>query len=121
MRALTTIGLLLAANIFMNFAWYGHLQFQKWGWLKSNSFWIALFLSWFLAFFEYILQVPANKIGYQNNGGPFSLMELKTIQEVLSLSVFFIINVLIFQEKISWNQVLGFLIMGIGVWLVFKK
>lgn len=121
MKALFTIGLLILSNLFMNFAWYGHLQFEKWGLLKNKSFLIAIILSWFLAFFEYVLMVPANKIGYKENGGPFSLIELKTVQEVLSLSVFLVINVLVFQEKINWNQVLGFVFLGIGVWFIFKK
>lgn len=121
LKGFYTLLLLLLSNLFMNFAWYGHLQFEKWGWMKSGTLPALVLISWGIALFEYVLQVPANRIGYIQNGGPFSMMELKTIQECLSLAVFILVNVLFFHEKIAWNHVLGFVLMGIGVWFIFNK
>ncbi len=121
LKGFYTLLLLLLSNLFMNFAWYGHLQFQKWGWIKSEALPVLILLSWGIALFEYVLQVPANRLGYVQNGGPFSMMELKTIQECLSLGVFLLVNVLFFKERISWNHLAGFAFMAIGVWFIFKK
>jgi uncharacterized protein (DUF486 family) len=106
----------------MTFAWYGHLhlkQFtvpQKWG-----LFGVILF-SWGLAFFEYIFQVPANKIGFNGNGGPFSMFELKMIQEVVSLIVFSLTMILVFKtDKLAWNHLVGFVFLLLAVFFVFKK
>ena len=107
-----TIGLLLASNIFMTFAWYGHLKF------KSTALITVILISWGIAFFEYVLQVPANRIGH----GHFSAAELKTIQEVITLVVFAIFTVVAFREEtFRWNHLLAALLLVIAVWLVFKK
>lgn len=107
----TTIGLLLASNIFMTFAWYGHLKF------KAAPLLIVVLVSWGIAFFEYLLQVPANRIGY----GHFNAAQLKTIQEVISLSVFVIFSWLYLGEKITWNVGLGFCFICFGAFLIFHK
>lgn len=121
MKGLYTIGLLLMSNVFMTYAWYGHLR----GGEKKHSFWlltIAILVSWGLAFFEYCLQVPANRIGFKENGGPFTLIQLKVIQEVLSLSVFIGFSLFFFKdESFKWNHILAFLLIVVAVYLVFKK
>ena len=108
---LVTIGLLLASNVFMTFAWYGHLKF------KTAPLVTVIFISWGIALFEYTLQVPANRIGH----GHFSAAELKTIQEVLTLSVFAIFSVLYLKEPLGWNHLLGFGFIALGAWFVFQK
>ena len=108
---LTTIGLLLLSNIFMTFAWYGHLKF------KSSALWLVILISWGIAFFEYCLQVPANRIGH----GHFSAVELKTIQEVITLSVFVAFSFLYLGEPVKWNHIAGFTIICVGVFVIFKK
>jgi uncharacterized protein (DUF486 family) len=106
----------------MTLAWYGHLQFKKYTLLKSLGLLSVILISWGLAFFEYIFQVPANKIGYKDNGGPFSLFELKTIQEAVSLIVFALITVFVFKtEKMAWNHLVGFLLIILAVFFIFKK
>ena len=122
MKGLYAILLLLLSNVFMTFAWYGHLQFKKISWLQGAGLVAVILISWGLAFFEYVFQVPANKIGFRENGGPFSLFELKIIQEVISLTVFTLIAVYIFRtEKLAWNHVVGFLFMTLAVFFIFKK
>lgn len=106
-----TVGLLLASNVFMTFAWYGHLKF------KSASLVTVILVSWGIAFFEYCLQVPANRIGY----GTFNAAQLKTIQEVLTLSVFVVFSTLYLKEPLSWNHVLGFAFIALGAWFIFHK
>jgi hypothetical protein len=96
LKSLTTIGLLILSNAFMTLAWYGHLKFKDLkGFDQLGLMWIII-ISWSIALFEYMFQVPANRIGYQGNGGPFSLVELKVLQEVITLSVFVIFSLLIF-------------------------
>ncbi|AXQ94185.1 DMT family protein [Cereibacter azotoformans] len=106
-----TIGLLLASNIFMTFAWYGHLKF------KTAPLLIVIFASWGIAFFEYLLQVPANRIGH----GHFSAAELKTIQEVITLAVFAAFSVLYLKEPLQWNHLLGFAFIGLGAFFIFHR
>lgn len=106
-----TVGLLLASNIFMTFAWYGHLKF------KTAPLMVVIFASWGIALFEYMLQVPANRIGH----GHFSAAELKTIQEVLTLSVFAVFSVLYLKEPLGWNHLVGFGFIALGAWFVFQK
>ncbi len=122
MKVFYTIALLLLSNIFMTFAWYGHLRGSG---EKKTTFWlltVAILISWGLAFFEYCLQVPANKIGFKDNGGPFTLIQLKVIQEVLSLTVFMVFAVMFFKgETFKWNHLLAFFLIVIAVYLVFKK
>lgn len=106
-----TIGLLLASNIFMTFAWYGHLKF------KSAALITVILVSWAIAFFEYVLQVPANRIGH----GHFSAAELKTIQEVITLSVFAVFSVFYLKEPLSWNHLIGFGFIAVGAFFIFHK
>ena len=108
---LTTIGLLLASNIFMTFAWYGHLKF------KSSTIYVVIFVSWLIAFFEYCFQVPANRIGH----GYFSAAELKTIQELITLVVFAIFSVFYLHEPLSWNHIAGFMLIALGAFFIFHK
>lgn len=122
MKSFLTIFLLIISNIFMTFAWYGHLYFKKISWLQHLGIWSVILISWFLAFFEYCFQVPANKIGYTGNKGPFSLIELKTLQEIISLTVFGLITVFIFKtDKFAWNHIVGFIFLVLGAYFIFKK
>jgi uncharacterized protein (DUF486 family) len=121
-KGLYTIGLLIVSNLFMTFAWYGHLQFQKIDWLKNTGLIGIIAISWFIALFEYIFQVPANRIGHSEHGGPFSLFELKTIQEAISIMVFVIVNIYVFKEgNLQWNHILGFALIVLAVFVIFKK
>ncbi|MBI1860406.1 MAG: DMT family protein [Deltaproteobacteria bacterium] len=108
---MSTIALLFASNIFMIFAWYGHLRF------KDAALWRVILVSWGIAFFEYCLQVPANRIGH----GRFSAAELKTIQEAITLIVFGVFSVYYLHERLKWNVVAGFTLMIVAVFLVFKR
>ena len=106
-----TIGLLLASNIFMTFAWYGHLKF------KSAALVTVILVSWGIAFFEYVLMVPANRIGH----GHFTAAELKTIQEVITLSVFAVFSVFYLKEPLTWNHLVGFGFIAAGAFFIFHK
>ena len=108
---LATILLLIASNVFMTFAWYGHLKF------KSTALITVILASWGIAFFEYCLQVPANRIG----SGVFNGAQLKTIQEVITLAVFAIFSVTYLKEPITWNHALGFAFIGLGAFFIFHK
>ncbi|HSZ71860.1 MAG TPA: DMT family protein [Cytophagaceae bacterium] len=122
MKGLWTILLLMCSNIFMTLAWYGHLETKKLNQLTKWGLFMAIMVSWGLAFFEYIFQVPANKIGYEENGGPFSMFQLKMIQEIISLSVFTLFVLFIFKsDKLSWNYIAGFVCILLAVFFVFKK
>ncbi|QNH62492.1 DMT family protein [Hymenobacter sediminicola] len=122
MKSLTTIVLLTISNLFMTFAWYGHLQFKKISWLHGLGLVGVILVSWGLAFFEYVFQVPANRIGFEENGGPFSLFQLKVIQEVVSLTVFTLCAVYVFKtDKLAWNHLLGFGLLVAAVYVIFKK
>lgn len=121
-QGLSSILLLILSNIFMTLAWYGHLQVKKIPWLSGLGLIGIILLSWGLAFFEYIFQVPANRIGHESHGGPFNLFELKVIQEVISLSVFTAMVILIFKtEKLQWNYLVGFGFLVLAVFFIFKK
>lgn len=122
MKALYTILLLIGSNIFMTFAWYGHLKLQE---MKISSNWpligIILF-SWGIALAEYSLQVPANRIGFTGNGGPFTLLQLKIIQEVITLTIFFIFSTLLFKgESFQWNHIVSFILLISAVYFAFLK
>lgn len=112
--AVATILLLVVSNVFMTFAWYGHLKLEQTGVSKSWPLFAVILFSWGIAFLEYIVMIPANRIGFRGNGGPFSLFELKIIQEVITLTVFTVIAVWMFQgEKLQWNHIAAFLcLMG---------
>lgn len=106
----------------MTMAWYGHLKFQEWGWMKKTAIWGIILISWGFALFEYIFQVPANKIGFKENGGPFSLFQLKIIQEVITLIVFTVFSLLFFKnENFRWNHLMAFVCLILAVYFVFKK
>ncbi|TGE27590.1 hypothetical protein E5K02_14560 [Hymenobacter metallicola] len=122
MKGFYTILLLTISNLFMTFAWYGHLQFKKISWLHGLGLVGVILISWGLAFFEYVFQVPANRLGFEENGGPFSLFQLKVIQEVVSLTVFTLCAVYVFKtDKLGWNHVLGFALLVAAVYVIFKK
>jgi len=123
MNALYTILLLIVSNIFMTIAWYGHLKLQQLSIFtdKTPLFFIIL-VSWLLAFAEYCCQVPANRIGFIGNGGTFSLMQLKVIQEVISLIVFTLFTMLAFKgEPLHWNHLAAFACLILAVYFVFMK
>lgn len=110
-RQFLPVLLLTISNIFMTFAWYGHLRF------KSASLWIVIVISWAIAFFEYCFQVPANRIGHEY----FSAAQLKTIQEVVTLVVFSVFSVLYLKEEFRWNYLVGFVFIILAVFFIFKK
>lgn len=122
MKAITTIGLLILSNIFMTLAWYGHLKFKDLKWFENLGLISIILISWGLALFEYFFQVPANKIGFKENGGPFTLMQLKVIQEVITLIVFTIFSLLFFKnETFRWNHAVGFVFLVLAVYFIFRK
>lgn len=121
MKALTTILLLVVSNIFMTLAWYGHLKFKEFSWGQSLGLFAIICISWGLAFFEYLFQVPANRIGFKDHGGPYNLVELKTLQEVITLVIFMIFSILVFKQKFEWNHLVGFLCLIAAVFFIFKK
>jgi uncharacterized protein (DUF486 family) len=106
-----TVALLTMSNIFMTFAWYGHLKY------KQSPLWIAIVVSWLIAFVEYCFQVPANRIGHSM----FTAAQLKTIQEVITLVVFCIFSLLYLREPLKWNYVVGFAMMAGAVFVIFKE
>ena len=122
MKALLTVLLLVTSNIFMTFAWYGHLKLQE---MKISTGWpliLVILLSWGMAFFEYCAQVPANRIGFNGNGGPFNIMQLKVIHEVIPLTVFTVIVTVMFKgEALQWNHFAAFLCLIAAVFFVFLK
>lgn len=122
MKALASVLLLITSNVFMTFAWYGHLKLQE---MKISSGWpliLVILFSWGVAFFEYCAQVPANRIGFIENGGPFNLMQLKVIQEVISLTVFTVVATLMFKgQSLEWNHFVAFFFLVLAVFFVFLK
>jgi len=122
MKAFITIGLLILSNIFMTLAWYGHLKFKELKWFENLGLIAIIFISWGLALFEYFFQVPANKIGFKENGGPFTLMQLKVIQEVITLVIFIIFSLLFFKnETFRWNHAIGLIFLVFAVYFIFRK
>ena len=122
MRGFFTIGLLVLSNIFMTLAWYGHLKFKEWKWFEQAGLVTIVLVSWGLALFEYCFQVPANRMGYEGTGGPFSLLQLKVIQEVITLVVFVGFSLLFFKnESLRWNHLVGFVFLVLAVYFIFKK
>ena len=122
MQGLWTIILLIVSNVCMTFAWYGHLKLQE---MKISDSWpliLVILFSWGIAFFEYCAQVPANRIGFNGNGGPFNLMQLKVIQEVISLTVFTVIVTVMFKgQPLQWNHFAAFGCLIMAVFFVFLK
>ncbi len=122
MTSLYTILLLIASNVFMTLAWYGHLRLSEAGVTSHWPLLAVIAFSWCIAFFEYCCQVPANRIGFVDNGGPFSLMQLKVIQEAVSLIVFCIIANFMFQgQAFHWNHMAAFACLILAVYFVFMK
>ena len=122
MKGLSTILLLVMSNVFMTVAWYGHLKLKTMSRFENISLIVVILLSWGIAFFEYSLQVPANRIGFRENGGPFSLIELKVMQEVISIVVFTVFALLVFKnEQFRLNQLIGFTFLVLAVYFIFKK
>jgi uncharacterized protein (DUF486 family) len=122
MKAVITIVLLILSNTFMTLAWYGHLKFKEMKWSENLSLIAIIFISWGIALFEYILQVPANRTGFKDYGGPFSLVQLKVIQEVITLTVFVIFSLLFFKnETFRLNHLIGFVFLVLAVYFIFKK
>lgn len=122
MNGLYTILLLVASNVFMTLAWYGHLRLHQTGTTSNWPLIGIIVLSWGIAFFEYCCQVPANRIGFEGNGGPFSLVQLKVIQEVVSLVVFCLIANLLFQgQHLQWNHLAALVCLVLAVYFVFMK
>lgn len=122
MKSIYTITLLALSNTFMTFAWYGHLKFKEMKWFDTLPLFAVVLISWGIALFEYILQVPANRIGFKENGGPFSLVELKVIQEAITLVIFTIFTMVMFKnETFRWNHFIGFVFLILAVYFIFKK
>ncbi len=111
MRQYYPLIFLTISNIFMTFAWYGHLKF------KSTALWVVILVSWGIAFFEYIFQVPANRIGHEF----FSAAQLKIMQEAITIIIFCIFSVLYLKEDLKWNEIVGFVLIMLAVFFVFKK
>jgi uncharacterized protein (DUF486 family) len=109
--SITPIILLIISNVFMTFAWYGHLKY------KSQALYIVILVSWGIAFFEYCFQVPANRIGH----GYYSAAELKTIQEIITLVVFAIFSVFYLGEELRWNHAVGFSLIALAAFFIFHK
>ncbi|MCX6266163.1 MAG: DMT family protein [Bacteroidetes bacterium] len=121
-RGIYTIVLLIFSNAFMTLAWYGHLKFKEMNWFQNLGLISIIMISWGIALFEYFFMVPANRIGYRELGGPFSLVELKVIQEVITLMVFTIFTSFFFRtETFRLNHVIGFFFLILAVYFIFKK
>jgi len=122
MKGFITIVLLTLSNAFMTLAWYGHLKFKEMKWSQSLPLIGIILISWGIALFEYMLQVPANRMGFKGYGGPFSLVQLKVIQEVMTLVVFVIFSLLFFKtETFRTNHLIGFVFLVLAVYFIFKK
>lgn len=122
MKATYTILLLILSNTFMTIAWYGHLKMKTMSRFENLTLLAIILISWGIALFEYFFQVPANRIGFRGNGGPFSLVELKVIQEVISISVFIMFTLIVFKtEHFRMNHIIGFFFLVLAVYFVFKK
>lgn len=122
MKIFITITFLVISNVFMTFAWYGHLKMKEFKWFESLPLFSIILLSWGIALFEYLFQVPANKIGFKGNNGPFTLLQLKVIQEVITLVVFTLFSLIAFKnETFRWNHFVGFALLVLAVFFIFKK
>ena len=118
--SILTILLLIISNIFMTVAWYGHLRLQTAGISKNWPLYVVILVSWGIALVEYCFMIPANRIGYTENGGPFTLFQLKVIQEVITLTVFTVLAMFFFSgEKLQWNHIAAFFCLVAAVVFVF--
>ena len=122
MKAILTILMLVVSNIFMTFAWYGQFKLQE---MKISTDWpliLVILSSWGLAFFEYSMMIPANRLGFEGNGGPFNLVQLKVVQEAVSLTVFTLIVLLFFRNQpLHWNHFVSFALIVLAVFFAFLK
>ena len=119
---LLTVLLLIVSNIFMTLAWYGHLKLQQTGVSSNWPLYLVVLLSWSIALIEYSFMVPANRIGFAGNGGPFSLVQLKVMQECITLVIFTIFTMIAFKgTHIGWNHIVAFLLIVAAVYLVFME
>ncbi|MBO7649017.1 MAG: DMT family protein [Bacteroidales bacterium] len=122
MRGLYCVLLLLCSNVFMTFAWYGNLKLQSYPWFSKLSLPLIILLSWLVAGVEYSFMIPANRMGFVENGGPFSLWQLKVIQEAVTLTVFTIFTLVLFKsEPMRLNHLIGFIFLILAVYFIFKK
>lgn len=122
LRVINTVILLLLSNVFMTLAWYGHLRVKDLSVAKNWGVWSMILLSWGIAFFEYCLMVPANRLGSKELGGPFSLVQLKIIQEAITLFVFVVFSLVLFKnESLRWNHYAALGLVFVAVWLVMRK
>ena len=120
-RGLLTVLMLICSNVFMTFAWYGNLKLQQMKLITDWPLIAIILLSWGMALFEYMFMIPANRVGSQITGGPFSLMQLKVIQEVISLVVFCVIANILFQgQQLHWNHLAALICLVLAVYFVFK-
>ncbi|MBU3836963.1 DMT family protein [Bacteroides caecigallinarum] len=120
-QGIFSVLLLILSNIFMTFAWYGHLKMREYSWFESLPLIGVIAFSWAIAFFEYCLQVPANRLGFRESGGPFDIMQLKVIQEVITLVVFTVFSVIAFKMELKWNHLAAFCCLILAVYFIFKK
>ncbi len=122
MKGFYSILLLVVSNVFMIFAWYGHLKLQETKTISNWPLFGVIVFSWCIALLEYCAQVPANRIGFSGNGGPFTLMQLKVIQEVITLVVFTVFSTMLFKgESLHWNHAAAFICLVAAVYFVFMK
>ncbi len=121
-KGIITILLLICSNTFMTFAWYGHLKMKQLNWLPGASLFLIILISWGIAFFEYVFQVPANRIGFADDGGPFTLWQLKVVQEVITLTVFTAFTLIFFKDQhFKINHLVGFGFLILAVYFLFKR
>jgi uncharacterized protein len=121
-KAILTVVLLIISNTFMTFAWYGHLKFKDMNWSSNLGLFSIVLISWGIALLEYAFQVPANRIGFEGNGGPYNLWQLKVIQEVITLTVFTVFATTFFKtETFRVNHLIGFAFLVLAVYFIFKK
>ena len=122
MKGILTILLLVCSNAFMTLAWYGHLKFSEWKWFNKLGLLAVILISWGIALFEYLFQVPANKMGFQGNGGPYSLVQLKVLQEVITLVVFAVFALIFFKtETLRANHGIAAVFLVLAVYFAFRK
>lgn len=120
-QSIYSIILLVISNVFMTFAWYGHLKLKEFSWFSTLPLIAIIVISWGIAFFEYCFQVPANRLGFKENGGAFDIMQLKVIQEVITLVVFTLFSMIAFKVELRWNHLAAFVCLILAVYFIFKK
>ena len=122
MKGFYTVLMLIVSNIFMTFAWYGNIKLSEMGIMKDWPLILIILASWGVALFEYSFMIPANRLGSIVHGGPFTLVQLKVIQEAVSLIIFMIISIKVFKMgEFNWNHLIGFGFLVLAVYFIFKK